>query len=222
MSEFTDEVTEIGVGSSYGNGWRQLKRNFWVLLIITIIVLLISSPSEIMGDIAEKSDSGFFGLLALVYGILVTGPIYFGASFVYLKAARDDSPQIMDAFEGFRDYWNVVLANFLVWLIIVVGFLLFIVPGIIFGCKLAFTPFLVVDRKMRAGDAIKESWRLTKGRALTVFLIGLLTIPIAIAGLICLGVGIIVSIMWIGLAFASLYYAVSSSDKGGEPDTSST
>jgi uncharacterized membrane protein len=75
---------------------------------------------------------------------------------------------------------------------------------------------------MRARDAIKESWRLTKGRALTVFLIGLLTIPIAIAGLICLGVGIIVSIMWIGLAFASLYYAVSSSDKGGQPDTSST
>jgi hypothetical protein len=50
---------------------------------------------------------------------------------------------------------------------------------------------------------------MTGGHAWKVFLIGLLAIPICIAGLICFGVGIIVSIMWVTLAFASLYYAVS-------------
>jgi len=62
---------------------------------------------------------------------------------------------------------------------------------------------------MEAIEAVKESWRMTGGYAWKVFLIGLLAIPISIAGLICFGVGIIFALMWIRLAFASLYHAVS-------------
>ena len=81
-------------------------------------------------------------------------------------------------------------------------------PGIIFACKLAFVPYLVIDQKMDAVQAIKESWRLTNGYATKVFLIGLLSIPIHILGLICCGVGVIPAAMWVELTFASLYYAV--------------
>ena len=66
---------------------------------------------------------------------------------------------------------------------------------------------------MKVIEAVKESWRMTDGHAGTVFLIGLLAIPICIAGLICFGVGIILSIMWIRLAFASLYHAVAMSEE---------
>jgi len=70
-------------------------------------------------------------------------------------------------------------------------------------------PYLVVDRKMEAIEAVKESWRMTSGYTWKLFLIGLLAIPISIAVLICFGFGIIFAIMWIHLAFASLYHAVS-------------
>lgn len=74
---------------------------------------------------------------------------------------------------------------------------------------LAFTPYLVVDRKMAVIEAVQESWRMSGGHAWEVFLVGLLAIPISIAGLIVFGVGVIVSTMWIALALASLYHAVS-------------
>ena len=61
---------------------------------------------------------------------------------------------------------------------------------------------------MEVIEAVKESWLMTNGHAWKVFLIGLLGFFISIAGLICFGVGIIVAIMWITLAFASLYHAV--------------
>ena len=112
-------------------------------------------------------------------------------------------------FAAFRNYWNAVLASLLVGIIVVIGFFLLIIPGIIFACKLAFTPYLVVDRNMEVIEAIQTSWRMTSGHALTVFLIGLLAIPIVIAGLICFGVGVIVSAMWIRTALASLYHSVS-------------
>ena len=150
-------------------------------------------------------------LFVVAYTILIEGPVTFGVSFAYLKAARGDKVEIKDMFEAFKNYLNAVFASLLVGVIVVFGLILLIVPGIIFACKLAFTPYLVVDRKMDAIEAVKTSWRMTDGYAWNVFFIGLLAIPIGIAGLLALGVGIIVSVMWVGLAFASLYHVVSTS-----------
>ena len=194
-----------GVGSSYSNAWRQLWKHFLVLFLIGIVYGLISSVSWVFRFAAV----GLSPVLSLAYSILLTNPLGYGVAFAYLKAARGDELQVKDMFEAFRNYWNAVLASLLVSVITIVGFVLFIIPGIIFACKLAFTPYLVVDRKMGVIEAVKESWRMTGGHAWKVFLIGLLAIPIGIAGLICFGVGIIVAIMWVTLAFASLYHAVS-------------
>ena len=210
-----------GVGSAYGNGWRQLWKYFLELFLIGIISLIIGIPT---GMAAWGQDAaaavGILSFLGLAYGILINGPIDYGVSFAYLKAARGDKLEIKDMFEAFKNYWNAVLASLLVFVIIVLGLVLLIVPGIIFACKLAFTPYLVVDRKMAVVEAVKESWRMTGGHAWKVFLIGLLGIPIGIAGLICLGVGVIISIMWITLALASLYHAVAVSEAAsGEAKT---
>jgi uncharacterized membrane protein len=120
-------------------------------------------------------------------------------------------------FEALENYLNVVLANLFVCVIIVIGLVLFIVPGLIFACRLSFTPFLVVEGRMEAIEAVKESWRLTRGHAWTIFLMALVAIPIVILGMACLGVGLIGAMMWIGMAHASLYYAVTSSAGVSEP-----
>ena len=201
----------IGVGSSYGNGWRQMWKYFLELFLIGIIALVIRVPSGMGGWSSGVAASILLGFIGFVYGILVVGPVEYGVSFAHLKAARGDKLEIGDMFGSFQNYWNAVLANVLVSVAVFIGFILLIIPGVILACKLAFTPYLVVDRKMAVIEAVKESWRMTNGHAWKVFLIGLLAIPICIAGLICFGVGIIVSFMWIMLAFASLYHAVSSS-----------
>jgi hypothetical protein len=41
---------------------------------------------------------------------------------------------------------------------------------------------------------------------------GLLAIPVVLLGLICLFVGVIVSVMWISAAFAVMYHAVEMKD----------
>ncbi|MCH8082041.1 MAG: DUF975 family protein [Proteobacteria bacterium] len=206
------QLSEIGVGSSYSNGRRQLWKHFLVLFLIVIITALIYAPSFIMREIAEEmgGDAGaVLFIFSMAYTILLMSPIGYGVSFVFLKAARDDPLDVKDMFEAFKNYWNAVLAGLLVGIIVVIGVILLIVPGIIFACRLAFTSYLVVDRKMQAIEAIKESWRMTNGHAWKVFLIGLLSIPVYIAGLIFFGVGIIIAIMWVSLTFASLYHAVS-------------
>jgi hypothetical protein len=61
---------------------------------------------------------------------------------------------------------------------------------------------------MDAVTAMKTSWRMTHGHAWKVFWMGILAFFVALLGLILVGVGFILSVMWIRLAFASLYYAV--------------
>ena len=184
---------------------------FVELLLIGVIVIIIGIPNGIGVWVGNQVMVNIFGVFSFVYSVLILGPIYYGMSFAYLKAARGDKVEVQDVFEAFKNYWNAVLAYIIVGVIIFIGLLFLIVPGVMLACKLAFTPYLVVDKKMEVFEAVRTSWNMTNGHALEVFLIGLLGILICIAGLICFLVGIFISIMWINLAFASLYHAVSTS-----------
>ncbi len=217
-SAMNNSVTRApGVGSSYSNGWRQLKKYFLELLLITVIGIVIGVPLGLFNVDADAVGAGaaVLGIFGLAYSLLLVQPVDYGVSFANLRAARGDKLEIKDMFEAFKNYVNAVLANLLAGAIIIIGLVLLIVPGIVFACKLAFVPYLVIDRKMEAIEAVKESWRMTGGHAWKVFFMGVLAVLLAIAGLICFGIGIIFAIMWIRLAFASLYHAVATS--GGAP-----
>jgi len=112
-------------------------------------------------------------------------------------------------FFAFQQIGQIILANILMGLIIGAGIIMLIVPGIIFACKLAFVPFLVIDKKLDATEAIRQSWNMTKGFSGTIFLMGLVSFLIALAGIICLIVGIFPAAIWIELAFAGIYWVVS-------------
>jgi membrane-anchored glycerophosphoryl diester phosphodiesterase (GDPDase) len=207
------------VFASYGNGWRQLWKHFLPLLLIGIIYIAITvaiSIPQYVGQFSMMDNEVAFGVfsavwsvISIAFGIFIGGPLGYGQYYAYLKAAKGQEVQVGDMFAGFRNYGSAVGANLLVGLIVGVGVIFLIVPGIYFACKLAFVPYLVVDRKLRVGEAFRESWRMaSQGRAWKVFLLGLLAIPIVIAGLIVIGVGVIISIMWISAALASLYHAI--------------
>ena len=66
---------------------------------------------------------------------------------------------------------------------------------------------------MNAVDAVRESWDMTHGYAFKIFLIGLLAIPITIAGVCFFIVGLIPALMWIKLTYASLYHAITIEDE---------
>jgi uncharacterized membrane protein len=210
-----------GVFASYGNGWRQLWKYFLPLFLIGLIYFAITAAvsvpqyivqfSGLDNDVAVGVFIIFWGFVSFAFGIFISGPLGYGLYYAYLRAARGDTVDIKDMFAGFKKYWSAVGASLLVEIIVGVGFILLIVPGIYLACKLAFVPYLVVDKKMGVGKAFGESWRMAShGRAWKVFLLGLLAIPIFIAGLIVLLVGAIVSFMWISTALASLYHAIDS------------
>ena len=73
----------------------------------------------------------FFGI---AYGIFIPGPIGYSVQWVFLKAVRKEKINIKDMFSVFeRNYRNALVATLITGVIIVFGFIMLIVPGIIFA-----------------------------------------------------------------------------------------
>ena len=84
-----------------------------------------------------------------MFWIFVSAPVTYGVAYVFLQLIRGEKFDVGAVFEGFKsNYINVILANLLTTAIVIAGMLFLIIPGIIFACKFAFVPYLVMDKKM--------------------------------------------------------------------------
>ena len=201
------------IGGCFQEGWNVLKNNFLLLLLIVIVSGVIEVPMGYDKMNWGNDDSFNFGLsslkiLGFIYYILVVTPFSYGADWIFLKAARKEKPQFEEILSGFKKFLFVILSHLLVIGIVGIGFVLLILPGIYMICKLAFVPYLIMDKKIDPVQAVKLSYYLTKGYFWTIFGMGILSFFILILGLICMIVGVFASIIWINSAFAILYKAV--------------
>jgi len=210
-------------GSAYGAGWDIMWKTFVPLFVVSIVYGIISGPNAMFqwdGDNGFGSDNNYFQwfmapliLFAIAYGVFVSGPIGYSVTWVFLKAVRGEPTEIKDMFAVFqRNYWNAVLGNIIVGIIVGIGILMLIIPGIIFACRLAFVPYLIIDREMEVTEALNKSWEMTKGYGWNIFFMGFLAIWIVVLGLLALVFGVIISGIWISTSFATMYQAVVEED----------
>jgi len=211
------------ITESYSHGWRQLRRYFLELFLVGLMAfILVIAFSVVLGalQVALRQNPGGAGLaslLQLAYQYLVGTPLTYGLLFAFLRAARGEVPQVGNLLEAFRRGWvDSALAALLTTVLTVLGFLLLIIPGMILSVRLSFVPFLVVDERLGPVEAVRESWRRSAGYGWTIFGFWLLAIPILLVGFLLLIVGFIPALMWVWLAFSSLYAAITVEKVRGE------
>jgi hypothetical protein len=153
--------------------------------------------------------AAFFGLIAMLYSFLVKPVFEFGGNMIFVQAVRKTKPDFEYLIKGFMEnYLHIILANLLVFALVVLGLFALIVPGIIIACRLAFVSYIIMDKKLDPIEAVELSWKLTKGHGWQIFFMFFVSIFIVIFGLILLIIGIFPAIMWICSSFASLYESV--------------
>ena len=212
MENHKGEKIPVATSSgSYAYGWQQMKKYFLYILAIVLIVGIADSPFSKISDMEWENTpvTYFLQMLAMAYGILFLPIIKYGGDLLILRGIRNEELEFGELVIGFKkNYLNIVLAHLITTAIIVIGFVFFIVPGIIFACRLVFVSYLVMDKNMEPIAAIEKSWAMTRGHGWRILGMALLAVPIFILGLLCFIIGIIVSIMWIHSAFAALYHAI--------------
>lgn len=207
-----------------------MKKFFLPLLLVVVVFIIAEIPAG-MADLEVNDDFDLepvssVHVIGFLYALLVLPVIQYGMHFLFLKSARNETFEVMQIFDGFKMYMNVVLANILMMALVGLGLLVFVVPGIYILCRLAFVPYVVMDLKLGPVEAIKKSWELTRGQVITVLGMVLLAIPIIIGGLMLVIVGVIFAVMWIFCSFAGLYHAITSgqqiADTVGDPQVISS
>ena len=184
-----------------------MKANFWMLFFITLIIIVITG---VFGGLASRVPNlaGLINLMAFVFQLFIG----IGLIKISLKLCDGQPIEINDLFSGYRLFWKYLAVSILVGLIVLGGFILLIVPGIIWAIKYQFTQYLVVDKNMGVIEAIKRSGLMTKNEKWNLFLFGLLLGLINIAGAIVFGVGLFATIPTTMIAAAFVYRKLASAE----------
>jgi hypothetical protein len=224
-------------GDSFGTGWNVMFDNFLRLFLVIIILSIIAAPFKIFNFHFDLSDlhrapwnwgnnmghnmrdfftigslgifAAFFGLLAMLYAFLVAPVFQYGGNMIFIQAVRKIKPDFEYLIKGFmQNYLHIILANLLVFALVILGLFALIIPGIIIGCRLVFVSYIIMDKKLDPIEAVELSWKLTRGHGWTIFFMGFTSIFIIMFGLLLMIVGIFPAIMWVSSSFATLYQSV--------------
>jgi uncharacterized membrane protein len=122
--------------------------------------------------------------------LIIGGPISLGMAIYFLRISRDESVEINNLFDGFKQFGNALGAYLLMLLIIILGFILLIVPGIIAALALSQT-FNIMHDEPNLGpiEAMKKSHEMMKGHRGDYFLLNLSFIGWALLCILTIGIG---------------------------------
>lgn len=185
-------------------GFKTSKKNIAFFLGIFAIWILIQIVSSGISESLDANRSGFLSFLFSVLMWVVNTIISMGIIVITLKFVDNKKPKLKDIFYT-KSIFNFIIASIIRGVIGVIGFALFIIPGIIFSIKLQFAGYLIVDKGMGAVESIKKSWKMTKGVKWNLFLLGLLLCLINLLGVLCLVIGLFVTIPLTMVAEAYVY-----------------
>jgi len=189
-------MKQVETGSAISYGWESVKKNFWYFIgLAALYVAITSIPSTGKDDTAVLN---FFGFIISAY--LSAGMLHLVLSYIDGKTLP-----LSDLFTQTKYFWRVLGAMVLVFLIVAAGFILFIVPGIIWGLRYQFVLNLIVDKDMDISEAMHKSAELTKGVMWQLLVFNLAVAGVTILGALVLGVGILVAIPVTWLADVYVY-----------------
>ncbi|GHT32627.1 hypothetical protein AGMMS49574_16520 [Bacteroidia bacterium] len=185
---------KFSVSEVLSSSWETFKANALVLVglfFAYIVVVAIISP--ILGLILVKIPGGsiIIQVISLFFGAFFT----LGFLKIILQALSGEEPQISAFQEQLPKLVTAFLATLLMIIIVVIGIILLILPGLYLSIRLQFAFYFIVEENVGVIDSFKKSWELTSNKDLLVplILLSLASIGLGIAGFICLGVGILVA-----------------------------
>jgi uncharacterized membrane protein len=170
------------------SGWQLFKQewlNQLAMYAIFFIVWIITQP------------------LAIV-PMLLAPPLLGSIVLMTCNRARGVDFDLNDLKLGFKHYWSLVGASLLTAIFFIVALPFFIIPAFLILFFYIYTYPLIVDRQMRAWEAMEESRRTVFKDFFSYMLLGFLLLALMIGGTMLFGVGILLTLP---LAVNTLCYA---------------
>jgi len=210
----SESIEPLMVGACVKRAFELTKRNFGklflalitVLAVYFVVVVVLSVIDHVMGwkpliESSRDQGSVFSQLAMQVVSIFISlGATRFGLNLVSGKPVG-----VAQIFGEGDKLLRGLGVSILLGLMVMVGLLLFIVPGIWLGLKYGQAMTALVDRNCGVIEAFKYSAKITEGHKAKLMLLGFAALGIILAGLLALVVGVVFAYPVAGLAWVLGY-----------------
>ena len=191
-------------------GWNTFKANVGFFVGLLIIFFLVNAFFSVFSNLFERRLP-FFALLFKVGSLLAGIVINIVTIKIALKFCDRDTRPVSEVISFSASlFYKFVLGYFLYMLIVLAGFLLLIVPGIIWMVKYQYIIYLITDKKMGPMEAMRNSAQITDGVKWELFAFLLLLGVINMVGFLLFLLGLFVTIPVTMVAMAYMYRKLSS------------
>lgn len=201
MARFTIE-------KAFSQGWEAFKKNPGLIigaLVLSGIAYYI--PAIISTATADDSSgvSFLFTLLSWIVGVM----LQVGIATMTLKLIDSKPAAISDLWSHGNFFLRMLGATILYSLMVFVGTILLIIPGIYLGIRYQFYAYAMVDKNLGVMESLKQAGEITKGSWWMLLLLGVLEGILFFVGALPLGLGLILVIPLVALVTASVYRQLS-------------
>jgi hypothetical protein len=165
------------------------RRHWWRILIVAVTVSVITTLAELLVDELVGQDSFPWSLIAdlTASSLSLIGAVFISGFLTKLVAHSQDSDQHHRPDHGISlrrvlatlPWGRLIRADLLVALVVVIGLLLLVIPGLILFNFLALVGPIIEVENSKVIVALKRSARLVRGHFWTVALLA--TLPVALA-----------------------------------------
>jgi serine/threonine protein kinase len=179
---------QLNIRDCLRRGWALVRNNFWPLVGMNALMLaLVALATTAFSYRSADGSRHNFAIVAL----LVNGPLFGGWNLYFLKKIRGEPSRVETAFAGFSGrFLHLFLANFVMTLLCIVGFVCFVLPGIYLFISWWFALTLVIDKGLDFWPAMELSRKAVTKHWFKIFAFFLVLILVDLAGLVALGVGV--------------------------------
>ena len=188
------------IGEILKKNFKLVKENFWFFLkLVLLYIIIIFGPALILSKFVKSQ------FLSQIILIIIYSLIEIGVIIISLQIVKEKKFSLKKLFNGYLYLPSYLGAWILYFLICLGGIFLLIFPGVIWGIKFVFYPYLIVDKKLKAIEALKESAKLTEGFKWDIFGFAIVVSIINILGILLFLIGIFWTLPLVWLSWANLY-----------------
>ena len=194
------QYPQLDVGASISYGWKKFQENAGPFVILMLIVFGATLVVSLLGQLVllpAINNDGSAGAFMSMFGFAVVMVLQFVVAFflqagVYragLGVTKGTQPEV-SMLTDTTNMGSFILTILLVGLGAFVGYLLCVIPGIIWLIFTAYAPIIALDKGVGPVDAIKQSIDWVKDNFGKVFLILLVAYLVYYVGILlcCIGV----------------------------------
>ena len=182
---------------------EKLSGNLGSIWKILIIVLGISLASTcVLSILFNKMDADFLDSLL---GILMM-PLGIGTTTFFISLIENTNFEAKDLFKYYHDFVKIIGVTILMGLIVMLGYICFIIPGIILTLSYSLVPIILIKKpELGIVETLKYSREKMQGHKLDTFVLGLSFIGWAILGTLTFGILYIWLFPYMQLTFTKFY-----------------